>query len=150
MLNIGDKAPAFRLDNQDGKSVSLSDFSGKKVVIYFYPKDDTPGCTIEAKEFTDRKAEFDAKNTVILGVSKDSVKSHEKFCNKHSLGITLLSDESGEMVESYGAWQEKKNYGKTYMGIVRSTFLIDEEGSIMNIWPNVRVKGHVDAVLESI
>lgn len=148
-LNIGDKAPDFTLPASGGGSVSLSDYAGKNLVIYFYPRDDTPGCTKEAIGFTEMKAEFDAANTEILGISKDTVAKHDKFITKHALGILLGSDETGEMIEAYGAWQEKKNYGKTYMGIVRSTFLIGPDGKILQIWPKVRVKGHVEAVLEA-
>ena len=144
------QAPDFKVPNQDGKVCELSDYKGKKVVLYFYPKDNTPGCTREGIEFTEKKAVFEALNTVILGVSKDSVKSHQNFCQKHNLGIELLSDESGEMLEAYGVWQEKKNYGKTYMGIVRTTVLIDETGKILEQWDKVRVAGHVDTVLEAV
>ena len=150
MLEIGQNAPDFKLKNQNDEFVSLADCKGKKVVIYFYPKDDTPGCTREGIAFSENKETFDSKNTIILGVSKDSVVSHEKFCNKHNLNITLLSDETGKMCEDYGVWQEKKNYGKTYMGIVRSTYLIDENGCVSDVWKNVRVDGHVQKVLEKV
>ena len=149
-LNIGDNAPDFTLPASGGSSVSLSDFVGKNLVIYFYPRDDTPGCTKEAIGFTEMKAEFDAANTEILGISKDTVAKHDKFIAKHELGIVLGSDETGEMIEAYGIWKEKKNYGKTYMGIERGTFLIGPDGKIIQVWRKVRVKGHVEAVLEAV
>jgi peroxiredoxin Q/BCP len=150
MLKEGQKAPSFELFNEANQVIKLSDFSGKKLVLYFYPKDDTPGCTKEAIEFGENKKVFDEKNTIVIGISKDSVTSHQKFCTKYQLMIPLLSDPEKQTIEDYGVWQEKKNYGKTYMGIVRSTFLIDETGHIKQIWDNVRVAGHVDAVLESL
>ena len=146
---VGDTAPAFTLPRDGGGEVSLSDFAGKKVVLYFYPKDDTLGCTKEALGFTDMVAEFDAAGTVILGVSKDSVKKHEKFVAKHDLKIALLSDEEGDVCERYGTWVEKSMYGKTYMGIERSTYLIDADGKIAEVWRKVNVPGHVEAVLEA-
>lgn len=150
MLNIGDKAPEFKLKNQDGEEVTLNKYHGKKVIIYFYPKDDTPGCTTESIGFSEKKDVFKKQNTVILGVSADSVESHVKFCNKHNLKVELLSDPEKNMISEYGAWQEKSMYGKKYMGIARSTYLIDENGVIQNYWPKVKVNGHVDAVLEAI
>jgi peroxiredoxin Q/BCP len=146
-LNVGDNAPNFSLPRDGGEVVNLSDFSGKKLVVYFYPKDSTPGCTTEAIDFTNAKDDFAAAGTEIVGVSRDSLKRHENFINKQNLGIALLSDEEGKMTEDYGVWVEKKNYGRTYMGIERSTFLIDESGKITHVWRKVRVKGHVDAVL---
>ena len=146
---VGDTAPAFTLPRDGGGEVSLSDFAGKKVVLYFYPKDDTLGCTKEALGFTDMVAEFDAAGTVILGVSKDSVKKHEKFVAKHDLKIALLSDEEGDVCERYGTWVEKSMYGKTYMGIERSTYLIGADGKIAEVWRKVKVPGHVEAVLEA-
>jgi peroxiredoxin Q/BCP len=146
-LNEGDQAPDFSLPRDGGETVTLGDYRGNKVVVYFYPKDSTPGCTVEANDFTRLKAEFDAINVEIAGVSRDSLKRHENFINKQELKITLLSDEDGSMTEAFGVWVEKKNYGRTYMGIERSTFLIDETGKIDRIWRKVRVKGHVDAVL---
>ena len=146
---VGDTAPAFTLPRDGGGEVSLSDFAGKKVVLYFYPKDDTPGCTKEALGFTDMVAEFDAAGTVILGVSKDSVKKHEKFAAKHDLKIALLSDEEGDVCERYGTWVEKSMYGKTYMGIERATYLIGADGKIAEVWRKVKVPGHVEAVLEA-
>ena len=148
--DVGDTAPAFTLPRDGGDDVSLSDFAGKQVVLYFYPKDDTPGCTKEAIGFTDMVAEFDAAGTVILGVSKDSVKKHDKFVAKHDLKIALLSDEEGDVCERYGTWVEKSMYGKTYMGIERSTFLSDGDGKIAQEWRKVRVPGHVDAVLDAV
>jgi len=146
---IGDTAPAISLPRDGGETVNLSDFAGKAVVVYFYPRDDTPGCTKEAIGFTDRLDAFAAANTVILGISKDSVKKHDKFVSKHDLKIALLSDEEGDVCERYDVWKEKSMYGKTYMGIERATYLIDGNGKIAQIWRKVRVPGHVDAVLEA-
>lgn len=149
MLNTGDKAPAFTgVTDGDGK-ISLKDLKGRKVVLYFYPKDMTPGCTTEAQGFRDAIGDFEKTNAVVIGVSKDSVKRHENFKAKHDLPFTLISDKDGKICEAYGVWQMKKNYGREYMGIVRSTFLIDEKGKIAEIWSNLRVKGHVDKVLEA-
>jgi peroxiredoxin Q/BCP len=149
MLNTGDKAPAFTgVTDGDGK-ISLKDLKGRKVVLYFYPKDMTPGCTTEAQGFRDAIGDFEKTNAVVIGVSKDSVKRHANFKAKHDLPFTLISDEDGKICEAYGVWQMKKNYGREYMGIVRSTFLIDEKGKIAEIWSNLRVKGHVDKVLEA-
>lgn len=148
-INIGDTAPGFTLPASGGGFVSLNDFTGKNLVIYFYPKDDTPGCTKEAIGFTDMKDEFEATNTEILGISKDTVAKHDKFIAKHDLEIVLGSDETGEMIESYGVWVEKKMYGKTYMGIERATYLIGPDGKVIQIWRKVRVKGHVEAVLDA-
>ncbi|MEN6541056.1 thioredoxin-dependent thiol peroxidase [Parvibaculum sp.] len=144
---VDQKAPAFSLPADDGSTISLASLAGKKVVLYFYPKDDTPGCTVEAIAFTAQKAAFDAANTVVLGVSKDSIKAHCKFRDKHNLTVRLLSDETGEMLETYGVWVEKKQYGRTYMGIARTTFLIDEKGTVAKVWPKVKVDGHADEVL---
>ena len=149
-LAIGDTAPAINLPRDGGETVSLADFKGKSVVLYFYPKDDTSGCTKEAIGFTESVAAFDALNTVILGVSKDSVKKHDKFIAKYDLKIALLSDEDGTTCEDYGVWVEKSMYGKTYMGIERATFLIDADGKIAQIWRKVKVPGHVDAVLDAV
>ena len=149
MLNKGDKARAFTgVTDGDGK-ISLNDLKGRKVVLYFYPKDMTPGCTTEAQGFRDAIGDFEKTNAVVIGVSKDSVKRHANFKAKHDLPFTLISDEDGKICEAYGVWQMKKNYGREYMGIVRSTFLIDEKGKIAEIWSNLRVKGHVDKVLEA-
>ena len=149
-LAIGDMAPDFTLPKSGGGNISLSGYSGHYVIIYFYPKDDTPGCTKEAIAFTELLPEFKKLGADILGVSKDTVTKHDKFIAKHELGIPLASDESGEMIERYGSWVEKKMYGKTYMGIDRSTFLIGPDGRFVEIWRKVRVKGHVETVLETL
>lgn len=148
---VGRKAPAFTLPASTGGKIKLSDYAGKShVVLYFYPKDNTPGCTTEACDFRDNIARLQAADTVVLGVSCDSLKSHEKFVEKFSLPFPLLSDEDHAIAEKYGVWVEKKNYGKTYMGLQRSTFLIGKDGKVKAVWPNVKVKGHVDAVAEAI
>jgi len=149
-LSVGATAPDFTLPGDGGTQIRLSDYRGQFIVLYFYPRDNTPGCTTEAKEFTAIKSELDALNAVVIGMSKDSVAKHDKFIAKHDLDVRLAADEDGDALEAYGAWQEKKNYGKTYMGIVRSTFLIDPDGKILQIWPKVRVKGHVDAVMQAL
>ncbi|MBF7067407.1 thioredoxin-dependent thiol peroxidase [Campylobacter volucris] len=149
-LKIGDKAPDFELLNQDGVKIALKDFIGKKVILYFYPKDNTPGCTTEACDFSANYEHFSDKNAVIVGISPDSAASHEKFITKFDLKHILLSDSEKEVAKMYGAWGLKKNYGKEYEGIIRSTFVIDEAGKIMQIYSNVRVKDHVLKVLESI
>ena len=148
MLKIGDKAPSLSLLNRDSVEISLRDLEGKWIVLYFYPKDNTPGCTSEACDFTEALPAFEDLNAVVLGISPDSPKSHQNFILKQNLEITLLSDETKEVAERYGVWQMKKNYGKQYMGIVRSTFLIDPAGNIAQIWTNVKVKEHVNAVKE--
>ena len=148
-LEAGDKAPAFSMPTDGEGTVSLKDLKGKNVVLYFYPKDDTPGCTKEAIAFRDMAAEFDAANTVIIGVSKDSVTKHDKFKAKHELNFALGSDEESDVCESYGVWKEKNMYGKKYMGIERSTFLIDGKGVIREVWRKVKVPGHGEAVLEA-
>lgn len=148
MVNIGDKAPEFSASTDGGGTVSLKDLKDKKIVLYFYPNDMTPGCTAESCGFRDALPGFSKINAEIIGVSKDSVKRHDKFKEKYELPFTLAADEDGKMCEAYGVWQEKKSYGKTYMGIVRSTFLIDEKGKIAAVWRNLQVKGHVDKVLE--
>ncbi|ACZ11219.1 thioredoxin-dependent thiol peroxidase [Sulfurospirillum deleyianum] len=150
MLNRGDIAPAFSLPNQDNVEISLRDLEGKWVVLYFYPKDNTPGCTSEACDFTEALPAFEDLNAVILGISPDSPKSHQNFILKQNLEITLLSDEAKEVAQNYGVWQMKKNYGKEYMGIVRSTFLIDPAGKIAQVWSNVKVKEHANAVKEAL
>lgn len=150
MIETGKKAPTFTLPSVSGSSVSLEDFAGKKVVIYFYPKDNTPGCTREACDFRDNFARVRASGAVVLGVSADSVASHERFRDKYALPFELLTDDSHAMMERYGVWKEKKNYGRTYMGIERTTVLIDEQGIVRRIWPKVAVKGHVDQVLAAI
>ena len=143
MLEPGMKAPAFTLPDMDGKPVSLSDFAGRKVVLYFYPKDSTPGCTRQALAYAGLNAEFDAKNTVVIGISKDSVASHQRFAEKNALPFLLLSDPERQAIEAYGVWQEKKNYGKTAMGVVRSSFVIDENGLLEQV--RYRVKADADA-----
>ncbi|MFZ1730174.1 MAG: thioredoxin-dependent thiol peroxidase [Bacteroidota bacterium] len=150
MPETGKKAPAFSLPSVSGRKVALKDFAGKKVVLYFYPKDNTPGCTQEACDFRDNMARVQAAGAVVLGVSADSIASHEKFRDKYELPFELLTDESHEMMEKYGVWKEKKNYGRTYMGIERTTVLIDEQGIVSHIWTKVKVKGHVDQVLTAI
>ena len=144
------QAPAFSLPNQKEQTVSLSDFTGKYLIFYFYPRDNTPGCTIEAKEFSALKEEFASLNCSIVGVSKDTIKKHQNFIAKQELTIDLLSDEENSVIDAYGAWQLKKNYGKEYMGIVRSTFLISPTGEIVKEWTKVRVKGHVDEVFATL
>ena len=145
----GAPAPDFELAGEEDRSFTLDDLKGKKLVLYFYPKDDTPGCTKQAVGFTAHADAFAASDTKILGVSKDTVAKHGKFRAKHDLGILLGSDPEGEVIERYGSWIEKSMYGRTYMGIDRSTFLIDREGKIARIWRKVRVKGHVEEVLEA-
>lgn len=148
-LSIGGTAAAFTLPRDGGEQISLADYVGQAVVLYFYPRDDTPGCTKEAIGFTEMAAEFAAVNTVVIGASKDSVKKHDKFRDKHSLGVVLVSDEESDLCEAYGVWAEKNMYGKTYMGIERTTFLIKPDGQIAQIWRKVKVPGHVEAVLEA-
>ena len=138
MLEAGMQAPAFTLADKDGRMVSLSDFLGKKVVLYFYPKDNTPGCTWQACAFAAAYGEFEKKNAVVIGISKDSVTSHEKFAEKYNLPFILLSDPDLQAIRAYGVWQEKKLYGKTSMGVVRTTFLIDEKGIIVKVMPKVK------------
>jgi peroxiredoxin Q/BCP len=146
-LNAGDKAPDFTLPTDGGGSVSLSDLKGRKVVLYFYPKDDTPGCTKEACGFRDSLPDFSGADAVVIGVSKDSVAKHDKFKAKYELPFTLASDEDGALCEAYGTWVEKSMYGKKYMGIDRATFLIDGQGKIAQVWRKVKVPGHVEEVL---
>ena len=147
MLEIGSKAPDFTLRDKDGHSVSLSDFKGHKVVLYFYPKDNTPGCTRQACAFAAAYSEFERKNAVVIGVSKDSVSSHEKFAEKYNLPFILLSDPELQAIQAYGVWQEKKLYGKTSMGVVRTTFLIDEQGKMLKIMPKVKPDTNAAEVL---
>ena len=144
------QAPTFTLPNAQGDSISLEDYRGKKVVLYFYPKDSTPGCTTEACDFRDATQAFEENNTVILGVSADSQKRHQNFIAKYELPFQLLSDVEHEVCEQYGVWQLKKNYGKEYFGIVRSTFLIDESGEIVKEWRSVKVKDHVAEALQYV
>jgi thioredoxin-dependent peroxiredoxin len=149
-LQPGDPAPGFTLPADDGSTVSLANLRGRPVVLYFYPKDDTSGCTSQAQGFTAAAEDFRAAGAEVLGVSKDSVKSHAKFRDKYGLQLRLLSDESGEVVERYGAWVEKSMYGRKYMGIERSTFLVGSDGRIARIWRKVKVPGHVQEVLASV
>jgi peroxiredoxin Q/BCP len=149
-LKIGDQAPDFCLPDPERGEICLVDQRGKWVILYFYPKDNTKGCTLEALEFTAAEDDFKQKNAVILAASPDSLKSHTKFRDKHNLTINLLSDTEKDTLQAYGAWQLKKMYGREYMGVVRSTYIIDPDGTISYIWPKVRVKGHVDAVMEKL
>lgn len=150
-LKVGDKAPAFTLAAYPEGQIKLSQFKDQQnVVLYFYPRDDTPGCTTEACDFRDNLARIQQADTVVLGISADDVASHEKFAKKFSLPFPLLADPDHSICEKYGVWAEKTNYGKKYMGIVRTTFLIDKKGKIAAVWPNVKVAGHVDVVAEAI
>ncbi len=146
MIEVGTQAPDFCLPNQDDVEICLRDVRGRWIVLYFYPRDNTPGCTTEACDFTEAEPAFSDLNAVIFGVSADSTKKHRNFIEKKSLGITLLSDESTQMMQQYGVWQLKKNYGREYMGIVRTTYIIDPEGSVAAVWEKVRVKDHVASV----
>lgn len=147
---VGDTAPDFTASTDGGGTIRLKDLRGQKVVLYFYPKDNTPGCTTESCEFRDSNEEFGTKNAVILGISPDGVKSHDKFKGKFELPFTLVSDEDHQIAEAYGAWQEKSMYGRKYMGIQRSTFVIDEKGKITEVYAKVKVKGHVADVLTKV
>ncbi|MEA3314344.1 MAG: thioredoxin-dependent thiol peroxidase [Campylobacterota bacterium] len=149
-MNINDKAPEFCIPNQDEVEICLRDLKGKWIVLYFYPKDNTPGCTTQACDFTSDEPEFDELDAVILGVSPDSPKKHRNFIEKKELGITLLSDEKKEVCEAYGVWQLKKTFGKEYMGVVRSTFIINPQGDIVAIWEKVRIKEHSIEVREEL
>lgn len=150
MIKEGNKAPAFTLPDSTGKKISLKDFLGKKVVLYFYPKDMTSGCTKEACDFRDSHPDFKKLKAVVLGVSPDSVDSHKKFSEKYELPFTLLSDESKNVLEKYGVWKEKSMYGRKYMGVERTTIIIDENGKIQKIFPKVKVNGHVEEVLKEL
>jgi len=150
MLNPGDKAPYFELADQDGKTVKLTDFAGKNLVLYFYPKDDTSGCTKEACSFRDELPSFDGINASVVGVSPDPVKSHRKFADKYSLNFTLLSDESKSMLEAYGVWKEKSMYGRKYMGVERTTYIIDPSGVVKNVFAKVKVDGHSEEVKKAL
>ncbi len=145
-ITVGEPAPPFSLPDQNGEVVSLADFAGKWVVLYFYPKDDTPGCTTEACQFSEGIEAFSGLDAVVLGVSPDTPASHQKFIAKYDLKVTLLSDPQHEVLRAYGAWGEKKMYGKTVQGVTRSTVLIDPQGRIAHHWPNVKADGHADAV----
>ena len=150
-LKPGDAAPAFSMPGSGTSgTLTLNDYQGSYLVLYFYPKDSTPGCTTEALDFTAQKESFSGLNAEIIGVSRDSIKKHDNFIAKKELGIVLGADLDGKVTEDYGVWVEKSMYGKTYMGIQRATFLISPDGKIVEVWPKVRVKGHVDAVLETL
>ena len=148
MLEVGMKAPNFTLQDKDGNSVSLSDFSGKRVVIYFYPKDNTPGCTRQACAFAGAYSEFEKRGVVVIGISKDSVASHVKFAEKYSLPFILLSDPERKAIESFGVWQEKKMCGKVSMGVVRTTFIIDKDGNVERVMKNVKPDTNAQQILE--
>ncbi len=150
VIEPGQEAPAITLPRDGGGTTSLLDFAGQAIVLYFYPKDDTPGCTLEAQSFTAEVEAFAASGAIVLGVSKDSVKKHDKFRDKYGLRIALLSDEDGDVCERYGVWLEKSMYGKTYMGIERATFLIDAAGRIARVWRKVKVEGHTEEVLAAV
>ena len=148
-LSIGTQAPPFSLPATDGRVINLDGLKGRKVVLYFYPKDDTSGCTLEAQAFQVLKRDFAAADTEIIGVSPDSLKSHDKFRSKYGLDFTLASDEAKSMLEAYGVWVEKSMYGRKYMGVERTTVLIDRDGTIAQIWPKVKVQGHAEEVLKA-
>ena len=150
MLKFGDKAPEFSLVADNGEKISLKDYRGKKVVLYFYPKDMTSGCTQEACDFRDNIKKIEKKKAVVIGVSPDDTKSHNKFKDKYELPFTLLSDETKTMLNDYGVWQEKSMYGRKYMGVVRTTFIIDEKGKIEKIYEKVKVPGHIDEILQQL
>ena len=150
ILEVGSKAPELDIVNQNGETKSLADYKGKWLVLYFYPKDNTPGCTTEAKDFSSMIEEFKKNNAEVVGVSPDTVKKHCNFIEKQNLTVELLADPEQKVLESYGVWQLKKNYGKEYMGVVRTTYVIDTEGNIARVWEKVKVKGHVLEVLEYV
>jgi len=150
MVTRSEKAPDFCLPDKDSNNVCLKDFKGKWIVLYFYPKDNTKGCTLEALDFTENLMEFETMNAVVIGVSPDSVKSHQSFAERHQLQVMLLSDPDHTVLEQYGVWQLKKMYGREYYGVVRSTFLINPEGVIVHSWRNVKVKNHVNIVKEKL
>ena len=147
LIDVSEHAPDFTLEADDGREVSLSSYKGKKVILYFYPKDGTPGCTTEAKEFRDSVKAFEQANAVILGVSKDSVESHRRFKQKHALPFTLLSDPKGKVLDLYGVWKKKSLYGRSFMGTERTTFLINEEGVVEKVYRKVKAKGHAQTCL---
>ncbi len=150
MLDVGDVAPDFTLPTDGGGEMTLSSMRGKKVVLYFYPKDDTSGCTKEACDFREKISEFEKAGAVVLGMSPDGVKKHDKFKAKYDLPFSLIADEEKTALQAYGVWVEKSMYGRKYMGVERTTFLIDADGSIQSVWRKVKVPGHVDAVLDSV
>ena len=150
-VSEGDTMPDIAMVRHDGEEVKPSDYRGRKAVLFFYPKDNTPGCTTEAKDFSALKGEFEAAGCALLGISKDSTKKHQNFIAKHDLKVELATDAAeGGLSDTLGVWGEKKNYGRTYMGMIRSTYLLDPEGRILRIWPKVRVKGHAEEVLEAV
>jgi peroxiredoxin Q/BCP len=149
-LELGSQAPSFCLKDEEGKELCLEELRGKWVVLYFYPKDNTPGCTREALDFSEKLEEFEKLGAVVLGVSPDSVESHKRFKEKRGIKVKLLSDESGEVLKAYGVWQKKKNFGREYYGVVRTTYLIDPQGRIAYLWKRVKVKAHADKVLEKL
>ncbi|MBL8583205.1 MAG: peroxiredoxin [Rhizobiaceae bacterium] len=149
-IDVGHKAPLFELPRDGGGSINLADLHGKPVVLYFYPKDDTSGCTVEAKDFSNLKAEFAKAGATVIGMSPDSAKSHAKFKAKHDLSVDLVADEERKTLEAYGVWVEKSMYGRKYMGVERSTFLIGADGKIAKVWRKVSVPGHATAVLEAV
>ncbi|KAA5804442.1 thioredoxin-dependent thiol peroxidase [Alkalicaulis satelles] len=149
-IKAGDKAPDFTLPADGGREASLAQFAGKPVVLYFYPKDDTPGCTKQAIGFSERADDFAAAGAVVIGVSKDTAAKHDKFRDKHGLKVILASDADSDVCERYGVWVEKSMYGKTYMGIERATFLIGADGAVARVWRKVKVPGHVDEVLDAV
>ena len=150
MLKLNDKAPDFTLISDEDKKIKLKDFKGKKVILYFYPKDNTSGCTREACAFRDSIKYFSQNNIIVIGISKDNTESHKKFKEKYSLPFTLLSDESLDVIKAYGVWKEKTLYGRKFMGIERTTFIINEKGVIQNIFPKVKVDGHIDEIIKLI
>ena len=150
MPQVGQSAPRIVLPRDGGGTLDLTSLTGRKVVVYFYPKDDTSGCTLEAKGFSAAAEAFEAAGAVVVGISRDSVKSHDRFRDKHGLKVILLSDEEGTVTEAFGVWVEKSMYGRKYMGVERATFLIDGEGIVRRVWPKVKVPGHVEEVLEAV
>lgn len=150
MINVGDSLPDMALTAPDGSTVKISDYAGKKLVLFFYPKASTPGCTTESRDFSALLPEFEKAGAAILGMSADTPKRQQNFINKQELTVDIASDESTEFLEAIGVWAEKKMYGKTFMGIIRSTFLLDENGKVIQAWPKVRVKGHAEEVLEAV
>ena len=149
-VTAGDQAPKFTMPRDGGGEVSLDDYKGQSVILYFYPRDDTPGCTIEAIDFTAMGDAFASEGAIVIGVSKDSVVKHDKFINKHNLGVILASDENSAVCEDYGVWVEKNMYGKKSMGIERATFWIDGDGNVKQVWRKVKAKGHAEVVLEAL
>jgi len=150
MVDIDEKIPQFCLKNQNNEAVCDKDYKGKWLVVYFYPKDNTPGCTLEARNFTYYENEFNNLDTKVIGISPDSCESHQKFTNKHDLTVTLLSDPEHDVLEKFDVWKPKKFYGKEFLGVIRSTFIVDPEGKIRYIWNKVKVPGHIENVIEKI